>query len=76
MKDDRLTKIILFTQSSRAKQKADRPQLWWEDLIKKDLRELGTSREHVKREALNILGWRRSVRSCVGLRRFGAAVSC
>ena len=28
-----------------------------------------------KKEALNRLCWRRSVRSCVGLRRLGAAVS-
>jgi len=46
------------------------------DVIKKDLNEMGTSWEGVKREALNRLGWRRSVRSCVGLRQFGAAVSC
>ena len=47
----------------------------WEDVINKDLREMGTSWEGVKRETLNRLGWRRSVRSCVGLRRLGAAVS-
>jgi len=35
---------------------------------------MGTSRERVKGEALNRLGWRRSVRSWVGLRRLGAAV--
>ena len=38
--------------------------------------ETGTSLEDVRREALNILGWRRSIRSCTGIRRFGAAVSC
>ena len=36
--------------------------------INKDLKEMGTSWECVKREALNRLGWRRSVRSCVGFR--------
>jgi len=46
------------------------------DDIKKDLKETGTSLEGVKREDLNISGWRRNVRSCVGLRRLGAAVSC
>jgi len=35
---------------------------------KKDLREMGTSWEGVKRKALNRLDWRRSVRSYVGLR--------
>jgi len=45
------------------------------DVINKDLKEMGTSWEGVKREVLNRLGWRRSVRSCVGLRRLGAAVS-
>ena len=29
----------------------------------------------MKKEALNRLGWRRGMRSCVGLRRLGAAVS-
>ena len=43
--------------------------------VNKDLKEMGTSWEGVKRETLNRLGWRRSVRSCVGLRRLGAAVS-
>jgi hypothetical protein len=74
-KDDRLPKVVLFGQPSRAKQKAGRPRLGWEDVIKKDLKEMGTSWVGVKREALNRLGWRRIVRSCVGLRRLGAAVS-
>ena len=60
MKDDRLPKIVLFGQPSGATRKAGRPCLGWEG---------------VKREALNKLGWRRSVRSCVGLRWLGAAVS-
>ena len=75
MKDDRLPKIVLFGQPSGATRKAGRPFLGWEDVISKDLKEMGTSWEGVKREALNILGWRRSVRSCVGLRRLVAAVS-
>ena len=75
MKDDRLRKSVLFGQPSGATQKAGRPCLGWEDVINKDLKEMGTSWEGVKREALNRLGWRRSVRSCVGLRRLGAAVS-
>jgi len=36
---------------------------------------MGTSSEGVKREALNRLGCRRSVRSCVRLNRLGVAVS-
>ena len=76
MKDERLPKIVLFGQPSRAKRKAGCPRLGWEDITKKDLKEIGTSREGVKREALNRLGWRMSVRSCLGLRRLGAAASC
>ena len=76
MKDDRLSKIFLFIQPSRAKRKAGRPRLGWEDAIKEDLKKMGTSWEGVKRKALNRLGWRRSVGSCVGLRRLGAVVGC
>jgi hypothetical protein len=76
MKDDRMPKIVFFDQPSRAKRKAGRPRLGWEDVIKEDLKEIGTSWESVKREALNRLGWRRSVRICVGLRRLCSSVSC
>ena len=69
MRDDRLPKIVIFGQLSRAKRKAGRPRLGREDVIKKDLKEMGTSWEGLKREALNKSGWRRSVLSCVGLRR-------
>ena len=31
-------KIVLFGQPSRAKRKAARPRLGWEDVIKKDLK--------------------------------------
>ena len=55
--------------------KSGRPCLGWEDVINKDLKEMGTSWEGVKREALDRLGWRRSVRSCDDLRRLGAAAS-
>ena len=75
MKNDRLPKIVLFGQPPGASRKAGRPCLGWADVINKDLKEMGTSWVGVKREALNRLGWRRSVRSCVGLRRLGAAVS-
>ena len=56
MKDDRLPKIVLFGQPSKAKRKADSRRLGWEDFIKKDLKEIGTTLEGVKREALNRLG--------------------
>ena len=75
IKDDRLPNIVLFGQPSGATRKAGHPRLDWEDVTNKDLKEMGTSWECVKREVLNRLGWRRSVRSCVGLRRLGAAVS-
>ena len=73
MKADKLPKIVLFGQPSRAKGKAGRPRLRREDVKNKDLKERGTSWEGLKREALKRLEWRRSVRSCVGFRRLGAA---
>ena len=56
MKDNRLPNIVLFGQPSRANRKAGLPLLGWEDVIKKDLKEMETSWEGVKREALNRLG--------------------
>ena len=74
IKDDRLPKIVLFGQPFKAKGRACRP-MGWEDV--KDFREMGTSWEDVKREALNRLGLRRrNGCSFVGLRRLGAAVNC
>ena len=75
MKDGRLPKIVLFGQPSRAKRKVGHPRLEWEDFIKKDLKEMGNFSEGAKREVLNRLEWRRSVFSCIGLRRLGAAMS-
>jgi hypothetical protein len=49
--------------------------LIWEDIIKKDFKEMGTSWEVIKRVALNRLGWRRSMHICVGLRRLIAVLS-
>ena len=72
-KDDRLPKIVLSGQPSKATRKSD--HLGWENVINKDLKEMGTSWEDVKREASNRPGWRRSERSRDGLRRLGAAVS-
>ena len=53
MKGERLSKIVLFGQPSRAKRRTGRSHLGWEDVIKKDLKEMGTSWEGVKREVLN-----------------------
>ena len=74
MKDGRLPKIVLFVQPFRAKWKPGRSHLGWKDVIKKDLKKMGTW-EGVKREALNRLGWRRSVRSYVGITGLSVAVS-
>jgi hypothetical protein len=65
--NERLSKIVLFGQPSRAKRKAGRLRLGWEDVIKTDLREMVTSWEGVKKEALNRLGRRRNLHSCVGI---------
>ena len=56
LKDERLPKIVLFGQQSKAKWKAGRQPLWWEDFVKRNLRETGTSWEDVKSKALNRLG--------------------
>ena len=56
MKDDRLPKIVIFDQPSGATREAGRPRLGWKDVINKDLKEMGTSCEGLKREALNRLG--------------------
>ena len=66
MKDDRVPKIALVGQPSRTKQKACRPRIGWVDVVRKDLRKMRASWECVKSEALNRLGRRRSVHSCVG----------
>ena len=67
-KDDRLPKIFLFGQPCRPKRKANRLRSGWKEAIKKNLREMGTSWEGVKRGAFNRSGWRKSVRRYVGLR--------
>ena len=63
MKDDILPKITVFDQPSRAKRKAGCPQLGKEDVIKKDLKEMGKSRDGVKRDTLDRLGYRKIVTS-------------
>ena len=47
-----------------------------EDVIGKDLREMGTAWDGVKREASNRLRWRRNVHASVDLGRLSASVSC
>ena len=56
IRPSRLPKMVIFGEPSRTRQKAGRPRLGWEDVIKKDLGEMGTSWEGAKREALNRLG--------------------
>jgi len=51
IKDDRLPKIVFFGQPLKAKLKAGCAPLGWKDVIKKALKEIGTSWEGVKREA-------------------------
>ena len=75
LKNDRLQKIALFGHPSRGRWKAGCPRLSWEDDVKKDLREIGTSWEVINRKTLKRSGWRISERSCVGLRRLSNAVS-
>jgi len=42
---DRLLKIVLFAYPSRVKRKKGRPRLGWQDVIKKELKEMRTSWE-------------------------------
>ena len=67
---------VIATYSSGTKRKTRCPQIGWEDLARKNLKETKTSREKIKSEALTKLGWRRSVHSCVSLIQLGAVVSC
>ena len=53
MKDDRFPKIVLFGQPSGATRKTGRPHLGWEDVININLKEMETSWEGVKTEALD-----------------------
>ena len=55
MKDDRLPKIVLFGQPSGATRKEGRPCLGWEDVINKDLKEMGTSWEGVNEGGLETI---------------------
>ena len=72
MTDCRRSSLLATT----ATRKAGRPRMEWEDVIKKDFKEMRTSFEGVPREALNRMGRRTSVCSYVDLRRLSAAVSC
>jgi len=48
----------------------------WEEVIRKDLKEISTSWEGVNNETLDSLVQRRIKSSPVGFRRFGTAVRC
>jgi len=52
MKDDRLLKNVLVGKPFRAKQKAGRPRLGWDDVIKKDLDRNGNFLGGCKEESL------------------------
>jgi len=58
MKDDRLSKTALFGHPSRDKRKAGSPQIKLEEVRWKDLNEIITSWDVVKRNACNRLGRR------------------
>ena len=68
IKDDVLPRTAIFGQPSGAKWKTSRRCLRWEVVIKKYLRKMRISGEGLKMQALNRLEWRKSVRSCIGLR--------
>ena len=68
-------KYCHFHQPPRVELKAGRTRLGWEDVVRGDLREMGTSWEGVKRESLHRLG-RRSKYFCVCLRQRGSTISC
>jgi len=53
-------KIVLVGQPLRPNEKAGHPRIRWEDFIRKDLWEMGTPWEGLKRGALNKLKLRRS----------------
>jgi hypothetical protein len=72
--DDRLPKIVLFSKQPR--ETFGRQRLGWEYVVKRHLSKIGNSWEGVKREALDRLGWRKGMYSCVSVRWFGAEVSC
>jgi hypothetical protein len=52
------------------------PRTEWEEVVRRDLKEIGTSWQGLKREALSRLGWRKGVHNIAGLKWLGAAVSC
>jgi hypothetical protein len=47
----------------------------WEEVLRKDLNEIGTPWEGIKSEAFNRLEWRKSVRIYIGLRRLSTALT-
>jgi hypothetical protein len=76
MKEYILLNFVLFGEPSRAKQIAGHSRLRLEGVINEDLKEMGTSWEALKREALNRVGWRRNMHNCFDLWWLGTAASC
>ena len=70
-KNDRLPYIVLFGQSSTTKRKIAFTRMGGDEVVRYDLMEIENSWEGLKREALIRLGWRKSSRSCFGIRRLG-----
>lgn len=75
MTDERLPRLLLFGKPQEGRKKAGRPVMGWEEVIRKDLKNIGLSWEVAKVEAQNRGGWRRSVRQSTVLRRLPAAMS-
>ena len=76
MKDDRLRKTVLFGQLPSAKQKEGGSRTDLDEVFRKNLIEIGTSWEGVKRESLNRLVWSSCALICAVLRQLGPAISC
>ena len=76
MKDDKLPKIVLFSQLPRAKLKSMSSSFWVGGRHRERSKGKGTSWEDVKRKSLNRFRWRRGAHSCVSHRRHGAVLIC
>jgi len=74
-----LSNIVLFVKSSRVKVKqgfkANKVKQGFEEKQSRDLKQIETAWEGVKREAMNTLEWRRNVHSYSVLRQLRAVVS-
>ena len=67
MNDGGLLKTLLFSSRTEASQKTARPQRRLEEIVRRDLKEVGTSRDGVKVDALKRMGWEKNVFSPIFL---------